>query len=340
VSETPSGADIPTPDIPATVTPVPDTDTPGPEATAEQDAAVRSLLGLLRPDDLPMPEDVVRRLDATLAEERRAAASAPVGAPLTATSDPDTDWVAPVTVLPVGEDRARRAGPTRTLRILGAAAAAVVVVALGYSVLGHGLGAGTSTSASSAESSGPSAASDTAAGTVIRASGTAYTAATLAAQVDSLVAGARAAGPVPAAPSIDSAGSESASRASGQAATAATPGPTSAGATSTGPTGTGPQSTGPTSSPLTAAAPAAGVGSPGPDYRLTETTLAACVSQLTGVADVTALVVDHGTFAGKAADIVVLPTPDDPTTLDVWVLAPGCTATSADVIHFARIPAS
>ena len=44
-----------------------------------------------------------------------------------------------------------------------------------------------------------------------------------------------------------------------------------------------------------------------------------------------------GTYEGKPADVVVIPTANDETQLDVWVLAPGCTATNADVFTFARI---
>ncbi len=46
-------------------------DTPGPDATAEQDADVRALLSFLRHEPLELPADVRARLEAVLAEERR-----------------------------------------------------------------------------------------------------------------------------------------------------------------------------------------------------------------------------------------------------------------------------
>jgi hypothetical protein len=281
-----------------------DADTPGPEATPEQDAAVRSLLGLLRPDDLPMPDDVARRIDAALAEERRLAG--PTGTASAAGSDlddplwgvtpgtpagaGDLDRLAPVTVLPA------RSGPSlRTFRILGGVAAAAAVILVGALVTGNGLHLGGSSTG--AATSAPVTSVD-ASGTLIRSSGTAYSAATLSQQVGALVAEARGAEAV-----------------AGADVSSPTPGPT----------------TGPAAS---SASKASTTG-----QALTRATLAACVAQLTGRPDVTAVALDHGSYDGKPADVVVVPTDGDPATLDVWVIAPGCTATTVDLYVFQRIQA-
>jgi hypothetical protein len=50
------------------------------------------------------------------------------------------------------------------------------------------------------------------------------------------------------------------------------------------------------------------------------------------------LVVDHGTFEGKPADVVVVPTEGDATTVDVYVLQPGCATAVPLVFELATIP--
>jgi hypothetical protein len=164
----------------------PDTpDTPGPDATPEQEAFVAALLGGLAADDPGMPEHVVARLDAALAEERRAAAAAgasALGTPALGESvaggaeDPDeatTPGFAPVTVLP--QQRRRPDRSTRALQwLVGAAAAVLVVGGVGAVVRGT-----FSTSSDSAA---------TAAGGQLLASGTAYSKDTLAEQARALVA--------------------------------------------------------------------------------------------------------------------------------------------------------
>ena len=114
-------------------------DSDGPEVSAEQEIFVSGLLGSLRRDDPPMPDDVIRRLDAVLAEERRT--GAPVlgviaggagddasGAPA---SLPDN-----VSVLPTAAER--RGPSSRSFRLLGGLAAAAVLVVGGATVLNGG----------------------------------------------------------------------------------------------------------------------------------------------------------------------------------------------------------
>jgi hypothetical protein len=83
------------------------------------------------------------------------------------------------------------------------------------------------------------------------------------------------------------------------------------------------------SSVAASAVPAAGA--------LSLDTLPACLTGL-GLTGVTPLAIDHGTFKGQPADVLVFPTEDDPTTLDVYVLKPGCSASDAQFYEFAHVP--
>lgn len=267
------------------------TDTPGPDATPEQEEHVRSLLAFLRDEPVPMPDDVIRRLDAVLAEERRGAAGPTTGGtgPDAALDAPgDATPLAPVTVLPAAAHRPSRS--TRTLRVLGGLAAAAVVVVGAVSVSGSLRGDSSST-AGGTLAAAPSGASSTR----ITASGTAYSAATLQTQADALVASAR---------------STTAPGGSAPAAAAA-------------------------SSPTT---PAASTTSRA-FVALSVTAAADCVRQLTQGDGSVALAVDTGLYDGQPALVVVIPTHGDPSKLDVWVVKTTCTATSADLLEFQRIPA-
>ena len=64
--------------------------------------------------------------------------------------------------------------------------------------------------------------------------------------------------------------------------------------------------------------------------------LAECVAALVDGPG-TPLAVDLATWQGQPAAVVLLPTPDDPSTLDVWVVGPGCSTADAQVLHFARV---
>ena len=264
-------------------------DTPGPEATPEQDADVRALLSFLRDEPLEMPADVRARLDAVIAEERHAAAVAVAGAGTTTSgvdgSDDRVGPVAPVTVLPTQP----RGPSTRAFRIVGGLAAAALVVLGGVTVL-HGLGGGSSSSSSTASSSAAGGAADATTGTKVTATGTHYSQASLAAQATALVAAARAASPA-------------ADR------TVAVPSP----ATESGTT-------------YSAA--------------LTPVAADACVRAVTEGDGSTAVAVDSGSYDGQPAVVVVVPPPDAPGSLDVFVVKPGCGAGGADLFEFQRIPAS
>ena len=295
-------------------------DTPGPDATPEQEADVRSLLAFLRDEPVEMPPEVERRLYAVLAEERRSAAAVG-GAPSAASADDrarDTSaWTAPVTVLPARSTSARRGPSMRVLQVVGGLAAAALVVVGAVNVLGGigSSGSSTSTSAGAASSSAGSvagAAPEAAGGTVVTASGTAYAKSTLATQVLALTAAAR----TPAKLST---------------ADAATPAPSAPSAPSASSAAQGTQSTvGATTSGSTAYRSAMqSLQAPG--------AAAACVNALTAGETSDALAIDAGTFAGKPALVVVVPTQGDPSTLDVFVVPLDC---SPSFVDFERVPAS
>jgi hypothetical protein len=64
--------------------------------------------------------------------------------------------------------------------------------------------------------------------------------------------------------------------------------------------------------------------------------LADCATALAG-GPVTPLAVDLASWQGNPAAVVVLPTPDDPATVDAWVVGPDCSRVDAKVLHFARV---
>ena len=309
-------------------------DTPGREATPEEEARVAALLRSLSDDDLPMPDHVWSRLSAVIAEEHVAATARRLSGDPGALADEasaDGSSVAPtatVSVLPTAEERRRRGAP----RWLLPAAAAAVVVLLGGALV-KGIDVGSSTTAGSASLSSAEAVAGgapAAAPSDDRAplptasresrSGTAYTKDGLAAQAGKLVhqyflLPLPTGSPVSSAMGTDQ-GSVSAATPKSAGGSASAPAPTSSGAFSIGDSGTGTTAAG---------------------SLLAGTSLAACLTQLTGTTTSGAVAVDRGTFEGKPADVVVVPTDGDPTHLDVWVLAPGCTRTEAQVLSFARI---
>lgn len=144
-------------------------DSEGPEATPEQEAFVSGLLGSLRRDDPPMPDDVIRRLDAVLAEERRTGAPVLGLVPGGDADADDTPASLPgnVTVLPTA---AERRGPSMTsFRVLGGIAAAAVLVVGAATILNNGNRSSTGVDAAGGAGA-PALAS------IVQDSGTAYSA--------------------------------------------------------------------------------------------------------------------------------------------------------------------
>jgi len=260
-------------------------DTPGPDATPEQDADVRALLAFLRDEPMEMPPDVAARLDAVIAEERRTAALATGSA--STTLDPSDATPSPhasVTVLPTLEER--RGPSTKAFKIVGGVAAAALVVVGGVALagsLGSGSGASVASAGASAASNGDAT---NGSGVAISASGTQYSTASLATQAAALVAGSPStplSGTVPAVPSPESV-------------------PGTAG--------------------VTATRSAAGATSAPPAFALDKA--ASCVTALTDGDGSSAVAIDSGTFNGKAALVVVVTDPQDPAALRVFVTAPDC----------------
>lgn len=258
-------------------------DTPGPFATPAQDADVRALLGTLRAEDVPMPDDVLRRINAAVVAERLASTLPDSPAALVDAED-EARGGASVTVLPTAEERR---GPSyRSLStLLAAAAAVVVVVGVGAMITRNGgLGVSSTTSAGAASQAPETAAGGSgkdASGVTVSDSGAQYAASSLADQAARLV---REPAPVVATPetlsTVDS-------------PSVATPAPTRG-----------------TDSHASSIQPAV---------------LDRCVQLITSTPNPPAPVaVDSGTYEGKPALVLVLPTEDDPASLDVYVVAPTC----------------
>lgn len=64
--------------------------------------------------------------------------------------------------------------------------------------------------------------------------------------------------------------------------------------------------------------------------------LADCVAALVDGPG-TPLAVDLSSWEGNPAAVVVLPTPDDPSSVDVWVVGPQCSQADARLLYFARV---
>lgn len=279
-----------------------DTGTTGPEAAPDDDVFVRGLLASLRDDDPPMPDDVVRRLDAVLAEERRSAPVAAAAGGLSAVPDlPDADEAplpANVTVLPTGE--ARRRGPsTRSFRWIGGIAAAGAAV-VGLSVISGGLGG-----------LGGGATSDMAGGagyqnSLIQDSNTAYSSSQIEQQAETLVEKAVSKAPLETVPPQTP-------------ATAPSADPTTSPETTIEPTATSAV----TGSPRVEAA------------AITPEALPGCIDQLTEGQGGEPVLVDQGTYNGKDAALIVLPSDDG--AYDVWVVAAGCDGDTAEILDFRRV---
>ena len=263
-------------------------ETPGRAATPDEEAYVRALLGSLRDDDLPMPEDVWTRLQAVIAEERRSQGPRHLAGTPTALGDDADPVSAQSTIVPVADLASRR---TRRMPLgwMVGAAAAVVVVLLGGGVVVGTMGGGSSSGGASNASSAPEVAGvSNLVGTAVTSetrSGTAYTRGSLATQVTTSLAAM-----------------------------------SSAKDASTG------------SAPATGSVTAAGQ-----KPLLEGAALTACLTALTGTSTASAILVDRGTWAGADVDVIVLPTTGDATSIDVYVVHPTCTASSADIVQFSRL---
>ncbi len=281
-------------------------DTDGPEATVEQEAFVSGLLGSLRRDDPPIPDDVLRRLDAVLAEERRTGARALVALP--GGSDDAAEpgaGSAPATlpdnvsVLPTA---AERRGPTsRSFRILGGLAAAAVVVVGGSVVLNNG------SSGSSSDSAGGG---DVEVAALVQDTNTAYSSSALGEQLQPLLRKVPTGVP-------EGGGSPISAPATPD------PGPPTAEVTDT-------------ASTPTASGTGSGAGPKSVEPVTPERALL-CTREISDGTVATPLLVDQGTYDGKDAEIYVLASIDAPGSYDVFVVAAGCTTGSYELFILQRV---
>lgn len=214
------------------------------------------------------------------------------------------------TVTPL--DPAGRRSPVG-MRVLQAAAVLVLLLAgagLALSSLGGGSGDAGSAGGSAADSGGGDAEAATELGRFpLTVSGRAWTGTSLAEAVPDLLA-ARLSPPVDAQTLREGTTGSDSSR---------TDGPEDDGGAN-GDTGT----------PAPAAAP------PGAQRLAAGPALAECVAALAD-GPVTPLAVDLATWEGDPAAVILLPTPDDPRSLDLWVVAPDCATADAKVLYFARL---
>jgi len=91
--------------------------------------------------------------------------------------------------------------------------------------------------------------------------------------------------------------------------------------------------------PSESGSPAADIKATAPRARLAGPgALEPCIAELAGRSGVRPLAVDLARFAGKPAAVLVLPETGQPSTLDVWVVGPGCTRGDPQLIYFTRLP--
>lgn len=216
------------------------------------------------------------------------------------------------TVTPL--DPTRRRSPVG-MRVLQAAAVLVLVLAgvgLALSALGGGGGGDASTAGDAGASSGGSSADRAAAlgQFPLTVSGRAWTGTSLTEAVPDLLA-ARLSPPVDAQSLRESASGSDTSR-------------------------TDPEDEGADEGTATPATPAPAAAPVGAQRLASGPALAECVAALAD-GPVTPLAVDLATWEGDPAAVILLPTPDDPGTLDVWVVAPDCATADAKVLYFARL---
>ena len=282
-----------------------------------------------------MPADVAERIEAALLAARESdAAAGPIAASGAGSG------VAPATVVPLRSrsvasraSRQRRGGAPSRWRTMpyGAAASIVVVLALivvGAVAIGHSGG-------ESKKSASPAASSAASVTSATIASGTNYTAADLRSQVASVVASnvpdaasnfpGLAQGTAASVPFAAAAGSSAPAAATSDAPAASAAAATPAAAASS-----------PASGPLFAASPSASAAVGGTSDRADlappapitapagpladPAALARCIQILAGKAE-QPLLVDYATFNGVPSTIIVLPDPDVPHKLDVYVEA-------------------
>ena len=292
-------------------------------------AALRELRATLRAlPPIPMPADVVARLEAALAAAAAETPAAEAASASALTSAPAAGGTADV----VPFARPARNRPPRTREFpLGAAAAVVLVLAIGAVAIGLSNKGESkrSTASTPAAAASSSAAASTASTTVIE-SGTNYTAADIRSQVIGVVNGA----------APDAANLYGALRApaEGGSSAAAAPAPAAAATTSAA----APAASFASAAPADGSAPAFGLPArTAPSGPLSDpAALARCIQTLVQKAEQPVLV-DYATFNGVPSTIIVLPDPAIAGKLDVYVEADTADcATNFTFLTFLPPPAS
>lgn len=74
------------------------------------------------------------------------------------------------------------------------------------------------------------------------------------------------------------------------------------------------------------------------DFMADEARRDACIENLAQQEGAKPIAVDMGYYKGKPAAMVVLPAPDDPEKVDVFIVGPECNIVDADVRYFTRVP--
>jgi hypothetical protein len=270
-----------------------------PALDAQDEAYVIQLLAEL--PSAAMPQDVVARIDAALAAERSSAAG---------DGDPAAPVSSNVTVLPRQRDRResehrRRFGLPGLALVAGIAAAGVVAVVIGTAVSNHG-DSGTSTAGGAASFASGGAPVESVPGAkagkrpIVTTSGRDYGPSSVSSSVHA---------DLNSAPTVkDSSG------ASQKAPQVASPSPA------------------PASSAATATASATATELVQDPQRLVS-----CLVEVAGGTTRMVLAVDAGTYQGQSAVAIVLPS-EDATKVEVYVVAPGCSASDAKVLYFANVP--
>jgi hypothetical protein len=66
--------------------------------------------------------------------------------------------------------------------------------------------------------------------------------------------------------------------------------------------------------------------------------LAECLTQLRPGKEAAPLLVDVARFEGRRATVIVLPRPDEPERIDIWVVEPGCRNGNSHALHYDSAP--
>ena len=279
---------------------------------------------------IPMPESVAARLESAV----RASTSGPYGeSDAESDAEPDGEpYSEPERTLPAAASSRRRPRTAWQLPHMSAAAgiAVLLIIALGTGIAVMATRGGSSNGKTSSASGGSAA---TGASTIVTASGADYRQATIRSQVAALVvervpgSTAKFSGLQPLAGDV----------AAGKAAVPSRTQESSAAAAAGGFAAASPQAP----QALTAdSAIAPARNAPGGPLA-NPAALQACVRALNGGTPIQPVLVDYARFDGRPATVIVLPSPQSPTKLAVWVELDGSDcATKGETAYYGSLSAT